>query len=159
MVPRIKQWNWRSVLYCVAILSGFLAGPLFGDTGRLAAIAACCAFLMWHAWKRTKFQLSFRETMAVLFPPRDRRVLLRLLPLLALLGLLALGLMMPAVYYYGVTGFPWHYIASGVVVVAGLVLGWRGRRYARVSAGSQQDSEASPLNGEAGRRRAQNPER
>ena len=97
--------------------------------------------------------------MAVLFPPRDRRMLLGLLSMLALLGLLALGLMMPAVYYYGVTGFPWHYIASGVVVVAGLVFGWRARCYAQVSAGSQQDSESSPLNGEAGTRRGQNPER
>lgn len=159
MAPRMNRWNGNRILYCVALASSLAVSRLFGGTGRLAVIAGCVAFLVWYAWKRTKFQLSFRETMAVLFPPHEHRMLVGLLSMLALLGLLALGLMMPAVYYYGITGFPWHYIASGVVVVAGLVFGWRARCYAQVSAGSQQDSEASPSKGEAGTRRAQNPER
>lgn len=137
MVPVMKRWNWRRVLYCVAILSGFLAGPLFGSTGRLVAIAACGTFFVWYAWKRTKFQPSFREALAGLMPLRERRVLLGLLALLVLLGLGAL----PAVYYYGVTG---SLIASGVAVVACLVFAWRARRSAQVSAG--------PQHGEAGTR-------
>ena len=147
MVPAIKRWNWRSVLYCVAILSGFLAGPLFGSTGRLVAIAACCTYFVWYAWKRTKFQLSFREALAVLMPPREHRILLGLLALLVLLGLGAL----PAAYYYGLTGFPWHLIASGVAVVACLVFAWRARRSAQASAGPQH-GEANTLKGEAGTR-------
>lgn len=66
-----------------------------------------------------------------------------------MLALLSLVLLMPAAYYYGVTGFPWHLIASGIVVVAGLLLGLRARRSARASAGSQH-GEPSPSNGEGG---------
>lgn len=148
MARSMKRWNWRRVLYCIAILSGFLAGPLFGDTGRLAAIGACVAFLIWQLWKRTRSLASFRGSVAELFPPREIRSLLGILSMLALLSL---GLMMPAAYYYGVTGFPWHLIASGVVVLAGLVLGWRARRSAQVSAGSQH-GEPSPSNGGPGTR-------
>lgn len=140
----MKQWNWHRILYWIAILLGFLAGPLFGDTGRLAAIAAGGAFLIWYAWKRTKFRPSLREAVAGLFPSRERRILLRLLALLVLLGLGA----MPAVYYYGVTG---SLIASGVAVVACLVFAWRVRRSAQVSPEPQR-GESSPVNGDAGTR-------
>ena len=139
----MKRWTWRSVLYCVAMLSGALAGPLFGDTGRLTAIAACVAFFIWYAWKRTKFQPSFLEAVAGLFPPRERRFLLGLLVLMVLLAMLVA---LPAIYYLGATGAV---IASGVALVAGSVFAWRARRSARVSAGSQH-GEPSPSNGEPG---------
>lgn len=137
----MKQWDWRRVLYWIAILSGFLAGQIFGDTGRLAAIAGGVAFLIWYAWKRTKFQPSFRKAVAVLIPPRERRILLRLLALLVLLGLGA----MLAVYYYGVTG---SLIASGVAIAACLVFTLRIRRSAQASA-ELPKGDASPLKGEA----------
>ena len=146
MARSMKQWGWRRVLFCVAILSGSLAGPLFGDTGRLTVIAACVVFLIWQLWKRTRSQSAFREAVADLFPPRELRTLLGILSMLALLSLV---LLMPAAYYYGVTGFPWHLIASGIVVVAGLLLGLRARRSAQASAGSPH-GEPSPSNGEGG---------
>lgn len=145
MARSMKRWNWRRVLYCIAILSGVLAGPLFGDTGRLTAIGACVAFLIWLVWKRTRSQSSFREAVAGLFPPRERRSLLGLLVLMVLLAMLVA---LPAVYYFGAAG---SVIASGVALVAGSVFAWRARRSAQVSAGSQH-GEPSPSNGGAGTR-------
>lgn len=138
--------RWHRVLYFVAVPLTVLGGRLFGDAFRLAVVAACVVFLIWLVWKQTKSGASFREAVAEVFPPHDRRMLLGLVSMVALLGL---GLMMPAAYYYGVTGFPWHLIASGVVVVACLAFGWRARRSAQVSAGSQR-GEPSPSNGEPG---------
>lgn len=127
----MKRWNWNRVLYGVAVLSALAADQLFGDADTLAVVAGCVAFLVWSTWKLTRSKRSFREAMAVMFPPRDRRILIRLLALVALFGLVA----MPAAYYYGLTGFPWHLIASGVAIVAGVVFAWRARRSSQASAG------------------------
>ena len=145
MAPAMKRWNWHRAFYCVAALACVLAGPLFGDIGSLAVIAACIAFFMWYAWKRTKYQPSFLEAVAGLISPRERRSLLGLSVLLVLLTMLAL----PAAYYYGVTGFPWHVIASGVALVACSVFAWRARRSAQESA-EPQHGAASPLKRETG---------
>lgn len=154
MALAMKRWNWRRAFYCVAMLSGAPIGLLFGDPGRLALVVACVVFFMWYAWKRTKFQPSFLEAVAGLFPPRERRFLLGLLVLLVLLATLVLL----ASYYYFVTGFPWHVIACGVALVACSVYGWRARRSAQVSAGPPH-GDASPLKSETGTSRAPNLER
>lgn len=146
-----KRWNWRRAFYCVAMLSGAPIGLLFGDPGRLALVVACVVFFMWYAWKRTKYQPSFLEAVAGLISPRERRSLLGLSALLVLLTVLAL----PAAYYYGVSGFPWHVIASGIALVACSVFAWRARRSAQVSAGPPH-GDASPLTSETGTSRAPN---
>lgn len=143
MARSMKRWNWRRVLYCVAMLSGAPIGLLFGDPGRLALVVACVVFLTWLVWKRTRSQSSFREAVAELFPPRERRSLLGLLVLMVLLAMLVA---LPAVYYFGATG---SVIASGVALVAGSVFAWRARRSAQVSAVSQH-GEPNPSNGEPG---------
>lgn len=151
MAPARKRWNWRRAFYCVAMLTCVLAGPLFGDPGRLAVVAACVVFFMGYAWKQTRFQPSFLKAVAGLITPRERRFLLGLLVLMVSMAMLVLL----ASYYYFVTGFPWHLIACGVTLVAGAVYGWRARRSAQESA-EPQHGAASPLKRETGTSRAPN---
>ena len=109
---------------------------------------------MGYAWKQTRFQPSFLKAVAGLITPRERRFLLGLLVLMVSMAMLVLL----ALYYYFVTGFPWHLIACGVTLVAGSVYGWRARRSAQESA-EPQHGAASPSKRETGTSRAPNLER